>query len=190
MPLPPEICKISCSCGCYNLEQKKKTKGSLVRWGPVLPTASLLRSGLLSVKKLFRAWELHFLTVWYWHIQTLRNISSFQLMHLSMVWGLFCYIWERECETYCIYEQVTHNQANYPSHRLQFLALKCAVCDKFSHWLKGHKFPVWSKNNPLTCEQCWVSKLTQFAFDIKHIPGHLNMVADALSGDLFVKPLR
>ena len=27
-------------------------------------------------------------------------------------------------------------QANYPAHRLEFLALKWAVCDKFSHWLK------------------------------------------------------
>lgn len=28
-------------------------------------------------------------------------------------------------------------QSNYPGHRLEFLALKWAVCEKFSHWLKG-----------------------------------------------------
>lgn len=28
---------------------------------------------------------------------------------------------------------LTCSQANYPAHRLQFLALKWAVCDKFSH---------------------------------------------------------
>lgn len=42
------------------------------------------------------------------------------------------------------------SQAKYPSHRLEFLALKWAVCDKFSHWLKGHKFTVWTDNNSLT----------------------------------------
>lgn len=28
-------------------------------------------------------------------------------------------------------------QMNYPEHRLELLALKWAICDKFSHWLKG-----------------------------------------------------
>ncbi|KAJ8355217.1 hypothetical protein AAFF_G00085090 [Aldrovandia affinis] len=59
-------------------------------------------------------------------------------------------------------------QLNYPAHRLEFLALKWAICDKFSHWLKGVHFTAWSDNNPLTyiltkprldaCEQRWVAK--------------------------------
>lgn len=55
------------------------------------------------------------------------------------------------------------------THGLEFLALKWTVCDKFSHWLRGHQFTVRTNNNPLTyilskpkldaCEQRWVSKL-------------------------------
>ena len=47
-------------------------------------------------------------------------------------------------------KSLTRSQKNYPAHRLEFLALKWSVCDKFSHWLKGHDFTMWTDNNPLT----------------------------------------
>lgn len=91
------------------------------------------------------------------------------------------------------------SQRKYPAHRLEFMALKWSVCEKFSHWLKGRSFTVWTDNNPLTylltkpkldaCEIRWVSKLASYSFDLKHLPGKSNVVADALSRDLFAKPI-
>lgn len=95
-------------------------------------------------------------------------------------------------------KSLNYAKSRYPAHRLEFLALKWAVCDKFSHWLRGHQFTVWTDNNPLTyilskpkldaCEQRWVSKLAPYDFDIRYIPGPKNVVADSLSREPFVHP--
>ncbi len=39
-------------------------------------------------------------------------------------------------------KSLNYAQSHYPAHRLEFLALKWAVCNKFSHWLSGHQFTV------------------------------------------------
>lgn len=75
--------------------------------------------------------------------------------------------------------------------------MKWAIPAKFSNWLQGQKFTVWTDNNPLkyivtkprldACEHRWVSKLAPFDFDIHYIPGPKNTVAGDLSREPFVR---
>ena len=83
------------------------------------------------------------------------------------------------------------NMTNYSSMKLEFLALKWAISEKFREYLLGHPFTVFTDNNPLSyvqttaklaaVEQRWVAQLAQFNFDIKYRPGPSNRNADALS---------
>ena len=41
-------------------------------------------------------------------------------------------------------------ERNYPVHKLEFLALKWAITDKFHEYLYGSEFQVFTDNNPLT----------------------------------------
>ena len=42
------------------------------------------------------------------------------------------------------------SEKNYPAHKLEFLALKWAVTEKFHDYLYGTKFEAVTDNNPLT----------------------------------------
>ena len=87
---------------------------------------------------------------------------------------------------------VSKAESNYPAHKLEFLALKWAVCEKFHEYLYGTKpFEIFTDNNPLTyvltsakldaCGQRWVAKLANYNFSIKYRCGVSNTEADALS---------
>ena len=87
---------------------------------------------------------------------------------------------------------VSKAESNYPAHKLEFLALKWAVCEKFHEYLYGSKsFEVFTDNNPLAyvltsakldaCGQRWVAKLANYNFSIKYRCGVSNTEADALS---------
>ena len=83
------------------------------------------------------------------------------------------------------------NMENYSSRKLELLALKWAVTEKFREYLISSAFTVLTDNNPLTylqsksklkaVEQRWVAELANFYFSIKYRAGKQNTNADALS---------
>ncbi|KAJ8005897.1 hypothetical protein DPEC_G00122670 [Dallia pectoralis] len=85
-------------------------------------------------------------------------------------------------------------EKNYRLHsgKLEFLALKWAVCEKFRDYLfYAPHFTIYTDNNPLTyvmstaklnaCGHRWVGELADFRFAIKYRPGKSNVDADTLS---------
>ncbi|KAL1277385.1 hypothetical protein QQF64_024058 [Cirrhinus molitorella] len=89
---------------------------------------------------------------------------------------------------------LTKAERNYRLHsgKLEFLALKWAVCEKFCDYLfYAQNFTVYTDNNPLTYVMStaklnavghrWVGELSDFQFDIKYRPGKVNIDADTLS---------
>ena len=86
---------------------------------------------------------------------------------------------------------LTTAESKYPAHKLEFLALKWAVTEKFCDYLMGARFTVKTDNNPLTyimssakldaLGQRWVSALSDFNFTLEYRSGKSNIDADALS---------
>lgn len=82
-------------------------------------------------------------------------------------------------------------ERNYPAHKLEFLALKWGISEKFHDYLYGQRFTVLTDNNPLTyvlstarldaTGHRWLAALAAFDFDIRYRPGRNNADADALS---------
>ena len=79
---------------------------------------------------------------------------------------------------------------NYDTHKLEFLALKWSMMERFHEYLYGGHFEVYADNNPLTyilttakldaTGQRWVASLANYNFKIFYKSGELNVEADAL----------
>ena len=86
---------------------------------------------------------------------------------------------------------IKDSERNYPTHKLEFLALKWAVCDKFYDYLYGNQFSVTTDNNPLSyvltsakldaTGHRWLAELSNFNFTISYKSGKSNVDADFLS---------
>ena len=98
---------------------------------------------------------------------------------------------------FCVISYASHtlkpyerSMQKYSSAKLELLALKWAICDKFRDYLIGSRFTVLTDNNPLTYVRTsrlgaaqirWLSDLMLFDFEIKYRAGKTNQAADALS---------
>ena len=78
---------------------------------------------------------------------------------------------------------------DYSSAKIELLALKWSVCEKFKDYLLGSKFTVYTDNNLLVyiktsklgaAQIHWLSEFTLYDFDIIYRTGKSNLVADAL----------
>lgn len=86
---------------------------------------------------------------------------------------------------------LSKSEKNYPTHKLEYLALKWAVCEKFNDYLYGSEFVVLTDNNPLTyvltsakldaAGHRWLAALSTYNFSIKYRAGLANKDADGLS---------
>ncbi len=88
---------------------------------------------------------------------------------------------------------LSSSERNYPAHKLEFLALKWSIIEKFHdyRYLFGSSSVACTDNNPLTyimtsakldaTGQRWAAQLANYDFQIKYRSGKANIDADLLS---------
>ena len=86
---------------------------------------------------------------------------------------------------------LSRSEARYSAHKLEFLALKWAVTEKFNDYLYGTEFTVVTDSNPLTylltsakldaTSYRWLSAISTYSFKITYRAGTQNADADGLS---------
>lgn len=86
---------------------------------------------------------------------------------------------------------LSKSEARYPAHKLEFLALKWSVTEKFHDYLYGGQFTVVTDSNPLTyiltsarldaTSYRWLAALSNYNFKLQYRAGKQNLDADGLS---------
>ena len=110
--------------------------------------------------------------------------------------GLGSVLYQRqEDDTFCVIayasRSLSKTEKNYSAHKLEFLALKWAVTERFHEYLYGGEFEVYTDNNPLTyvlttakldaTGQRWIANLANYNFKIHYRSRKSNIDADTLS---------
>lgn len=90
------------------------------------------------------------------------------------------------------------SESRYPAHKLEFLALKWSVTEKFRDYLYGADFTVVTDSNPLTyilttakldaTGHRWLAALSTYSFKLVYRAGKHNYDADALSRQTHLIP--
>ena len=130
-----------------------------------------------------------------WHLSLdmpiLLSHSSFILILVSLVWGAVLYQ-TQEDGTKAVIAYASRSlgkaESHYPAHKLEFLALKWAVVEKFHEYLYGSTFDVHTDNNPYVLATAkwdaashhWVASLANYNFRLHYRAGKANIDADAL----------
>ena len=108
--------------------------------------------------------------------------------------GAVLYQWDDDnCQRVIAFasRSISNTEKNYPAHKLEFLALKWAITDRFHEYLYGGQFDVYTDNNPLTyiftsakldaTGQRWAASLANYDFQIFYKSRKTNIEVDALS---------
>ena len=98
---------------------------------------------------------------------------------------------DMECVIAYASRTLSKSEKNYDTHKLEFLALKWSITERFHEYLYGGYFEVYTDNNPLTyilttpkldaTGQRWVASLANYNFKIFYKSWKLTVEADALS---------
>ena len=101
-------------------------------------------------------------------------------------------MWEDSTEAVITYasRSLSKAESHYPAHKLEFLALKWAVVEKFQEYLYGLTFDIHTDNNLLmyvltiakldAASHHWVTSLANYNFRLHYRAGKANIDADAL----------
>ena len=118
----------------------------------------------------------------------IRNLFNFSDLGLGAV---LYQADDDKCQRVIAYAScsLSNTERNYPAHKLEFLALKWAITDRFHEYLYEGQFYVYTDNNPFTLTsakldamgQRWVASLANYDFRIFYKSGKSNVEADALS---------
>ena len=122
--------------------------------------------------------------------------KSFRLNMDASELGLGSVLYQQQEDgTFCVIayasRSLSKTEKNYSAHKLEFLALKWTVTERFHEYLYGGGFEVYTDNNPLTyvlttakldaTGQRWIASLANYNFKIHYRSGKSNIDADALS---------
>ena len=84
-------------------------------------------------------------------MQITLSHSNCILMLVDWAWELFLYQTQDDGTDRVIAyasRTLSKSERNYPAYKLEFLALKWSVCDRFHEYLYGGNFEVFTDNNP------------------------------------------
>ena len=112
----------------------------------------------------------------------INSLLNCMCMRQQLAWEPYCIRHEGEDHVIAYARRSLHNsERRYPAHKLEFLALKWAITEKFHDYLYGGNFDVYTDNDPfayvLTTAKLddtglrWSASLSNYKFRIFYKTG-------------------